>query len=150
MLVTASIGTRVTALHVVPSVELLYTMSFAEQLVRNLQSAHITYTFPDASICAAGSGNARMLPPTACSLIVATVTGAVHVVPPSVDSNARMLDRNWSPSGTITVPFGCTSGLPPVPNAPFVVPCFALHVLPPSVDVLIWILSPRLKSSHST
>ena len=49
MLVTGSIGTRLTADHVVAVVDVLYTMSFDEQFVRKRQSGHITYTLPPAS-----------------------------------------------------------------------------------------------------
>ena len=64
VLVTASMGTRVTADHVRPSVEVVMTMSFAVQPLRNRQSCHATYTTPWGSISAEGRGLVRRLPAT--------------------------------------------------------------------------------------
>jgi hypothetical protein len=68
-----------------------------------------------------------------CSLIVATATEGSHVLPPSVERNARM---PAPPSYvTTTVPFGCTTGCPPIPLEPGVF--FGPHVRPPSLEVLM-------------
>ena len=77
-----------------------------------------------------------------------TLTPFVHVIPPLVETNA-MTDPVNPRNGTMTLPFGFTSGRPPMPKS---CPCVAtagLHVTPPSVEVLIWIKSPALVLSHS-
>ncbi|TMK96156.1 MAG: hypothetical protein E6G40_13415 [Actinobacteria bacterium] len=51
-------GTLLTELHVLPSFEVLNTMSSAWQLVRNRQSDQATYTFPRPST----SAEARPVP----------------------------------------------------------------------------------------
>ena len=56
-------GTRLTALHVVPFVDVLYTMSLAEQPLRNRQSAQATYTVPPPSTSAEGRPSPSRMPP---------------------------------------------------------------------------------------
>ena len=76
----------------------------------------------------------------------AIVVGADQLTPPLVDENA---DSPKVSIGTTTLPFGCTSGCPPIPVARFEVVVAAPQVRPPSLDVLIRIWSPAEGSSHS-
>src|SRR4051812_22054586 len=114
LLPTASIGTRCTALHATPSLDVLSTMSFAVHPGSKRQSSHATNTRPAASTSAVGSGLVRRSPATEWKLIRETVLARDHVWPPSVDRNAAMLPVTVS-NGTTTVPFGCTTGWPPSP-----------------------------------
>src|SRR6266700_1336042 len=74
--------------------------------------------------------------------------------PPLLELKAEMLDVEPNApvlrKGTTTVPFGCTRGCPPRPVALSAVACPALHVFPPSLDVLICTRSPLDAISHST
>src|SRR6476469_1657809 len=87
-----SIGIRVTADQAVPValVDLLKTMSLALQPRMKRQSVHATYTTPDPSISADGSGPSRRLPATVWCLTVAIVVTALHVSPPLVELKAPM------------------------------------------------------------
>src|SRR5688572_18347984 len=89
-LVVESIGIRVTAVQATPSVEVLMTMSFAVQPDLNRQSCQTTYTLPDPSISADGSGGSRRPAATLCWDWLATSTGLDHDAPPSVERNARI------------------------------------------------------------
>src|SRR5947208_8129566 len=148
VLVTSSIGTRVTADHLTPSVDVLNTMSLAEQLARKRQSSHATYTLPAPSISAVGSGLVRSPPATPRKRTLLTSIPLVHDCPPSVDRNASILLFRLS-NGTMTVPLGWTSGWPPRPLSFPAVGIGVLQVLPPSVEVLISSRSPAPKLSSS-
>src|SRR5947207_2550128 len=112
VLVTSSIGTRVTADHLTPSVDVLNTMSLAEQLTRKRQSSHATYTFPEPSISAVGNGLVRRPPATVWNAIRETVAARLQLCPPLVERNAEIVPVVVS-NGTITVPLPCTKGCPP-------------------------------------
>src|SRR4051794_8345421 len=145
---TGSIGTRLTALQFTPSADVLKTMSFDVQFFRKRQSSHATYTLPAPSISATGSGLVRSGPATPANRVSEIVAALDHVAPPSVERNAASLPFRLS-NGTITLPFGCTSGCPP---SPFSFPAGGtgvLQVLPPSVDVLMYSRSPSAKLSNS-
>src|SRR4051812_28056800 len=102
-LATGSIGIRLTALQLMPSAELLSTMSFAAHLSSKRQSSHATYALPAASISALGSGLVRRPPEFAWKLILEIVDSRDQVAPPSVDRKAAMVPLRLS-NGTITVP----------------------------------------------
>src|ERR1700682_6598242 len=87
LLLSGSIGIGAGAAHVVPFVVEVITMSFDEQLVRKLQSAHTTNTFPLPSMPDAGSGKARRPPSTPRMLSGATMVVLPQLCPPSVDMN---------------------------------------------------------------
>src|SRR5215813_6527745 len=122
--------------HVVPFPDLLMTISFAEQLVRNRQSGQTTYIFPFASVAAEGNPAARISPASAWLMYSPTFTAAFHVLPPSIEMKA-CTNPLKARIGTITRPFGFTSGNPPIPKSLPLVATAALQVTPPSVDVLI-------------
>src|SRR5262245_6325565 len=138
---------RTTEVQDVPFVEVLITMSFALQPERNRQSCHTTYTVPPASTSAEGRGGLRSDPATPCRLIEETLDGPVKLAPPFVDTNAWTDPSNPSSIGTITVPFGCASGCPPMTELPGTDEL--VHVSPPSVDRLILNVLPVPLSSHS-
>src|SRR5436305_4340853 len=89
VLLTASIGTRTGAAHVVSLVDLASTMSFSAPPERNRLSDHTTYTVPAPSISADGSAPDRRPPASVWWLMVDTCTVARHVPPPSIDRNER-------------------------------------------------------------
>src|ERR1039458_2482281 len=72
-------------------------------------------------------------------------TDAVQFSPPSFELNADikaiLLFTTTVSIGTTTVPFGCTSGWPPIPCAESAVGSGGPHVSPPSEEVLIRIRS---------
>src|SRR5579885_3170563 len=107
-------GIRVTALHVTPSLDVLYTRSLVEQLERKRQSSQTTHTVPAPSTAAEGSGPLRIPPASAWNWILETVIGALQLAPPSEELNEAI---TLVSIGTMTVPFGCTSGCPPMPTA---------------------------------
>src|SRR5262245_14166578 len=147
VLLVGSIGIRALGVHAMPSVEVDMTMSLELQPVRKLQSCQTTKTLPWPSTSAEGRGDVRRLPATPCSLTLAIATEACQVAPPSIERNERMLAP---PSyGTITLPFGCTTGCPPRPVSRPPVGVAGPQVRPPSVDVLMNISPPIPKSSHS-
>src|SRR3954471_12231002 len=111
-LVTGSIGMRFTALQFTPSDEFENTMSFDVQFLRKRQSCQATYALPAPSISAVGSGLVRSPPRKAEERTAEMVTARDQDPPPSVDRNAASLPLRLS-NGTMTVPFGCTSGWPP-------------------------------------
>src|SRR5476651_920893 len=111
-------------------------MSFDEQFVRKLQSAHTTYTRPDPSMPAPGRVSARMPPLGARKLTFATNTDEPQLAPPSVEVNASIATFPKAQNGTTTLPFGCGSGSPPWPTAPSAEFFAGPHVRPPSLDVL--------------
>src|SRR4051812_21978044 len=89
--VVASIGTRVTADQLVPVVEVAITMSLPGQPDRNRQSCQTTYTLPAASISADGRPSPSRRPPfTPCELTLATVAAEPQLVPPFVETKARI------------------------------------------------------------
>src|SRR3954468_9910322 len=148
-LLVPSIGTRLTPDQLVPALlsEWLSTMSFALQARRKRQSAHATYTVPLPSISADGSGPSRRLPATLWWRIVAIVVTALQLVPPLVELNAPLSCSFAWAVGTITVPWGPTTGCPPI--TPLLLVAGADHVWPPLVDRLIWRRFPAPWSSHS-
>src|SRR5271166_6628735 len=83
VLVTASMGMPTGAVQLLPSDEVLRTMSFDEQPARKRQSCQTTYTRPAASTVADGSAMVLMLPATRWSVMVEIVTDAFHVTPAS-------------------------------------------------------------------
>jgi hypothetical protein len=87
VLLTGSIGIRVLGVQVAPSVDVLITMSFDAQPLRNWQSCQTTYTLPDASTSADGSGGSRM-PTTLCIVWLATGTVCPQLTPPFVGRKA--------------------------------------------------------------
>src|SRR5450755_565936 len=121
------------------------------QPASNRQSAHVTYTLPCASISAEGKAGPRRSPVGGWYRVSETITDLFQLAPPFVDMNdLTKYEVSEKPSkGTITVPFGWTTGWPPSPRTLSAVACRALQVSPPSVDVLICSRSPRLKSSNS-
>ncbi|MFI9158249.1 hypothetical protein [Kitasatospora aureofaciens] len=117
LLVVASIGTRVTADQVLPSVVVEYTMSLAGQPERNRQPCQATWTLPLASISAEGRPSpSRRLPATADEETLATRTVEPQELPPLVEVKER-IELPLVENGTTTVPFGCTSGWPPRPES---------------------------------
>src|SRR5437660_46222 len=76
-----SIGTRAGVDQVVPSVEVLNTMSLTAQPVRKRQSCQATYTVPSAATSADGSGPVRRPPATGWASAVATVVVALQLAP---------------------------------------------------------------------
>src|ERR1700738_4426975 len=116
VLVVASMGMRVTAVQLVPFVEVENTMSLAGQPERKRQSCPATYTFPDASISAVGRPWPSRRPPlTVWELMEATATLLFQEAPPLVEVKAR-IEEPLVEKGTTTVPFGCTSGWAPRPE----------------------------------
>src|SRR5690242_5302169 len=145
-LVTGSIGIRIGPVQVKPLADVDMTMSFDVQPVRKRQSCQTTYTVPWPSTSADGSAEVRRLPATGCSLTFATWTTSSQLMPPLTERN------DWIPApayGTITSPFGWTTGWPPRPVGESVGWVGALQVSPPSVEVLMKIAPPIPKSSHS-
>src|SRR4051812_29826954 len=132
---------RFTALQFTPSEEFEKTMSLEVQFLRKLQSCQATYALPAPSISAVGRALVRSPPPTAAEWIAAIVTARDQEAPPSVERNDASLPFRLS-NGTITVPFGCTSGWPPRPLSLPAVASGVLQVRPPSVDVLMYSRSP--------
>src|SRR3981189_542419 len=133
VLLVASMGMRTTVVQVAPSVEVLITMSLEAQLVRKRQSCQTTYTFPALSISADGSGPVRRPPATVCLLTALIVTAEPPVDPPLVERNARMDVSVALARGPITVPFGETTGCPPMPVLFEAVFLAAPQVRPPSL-----------------
>src|SRR3981081_1113479 len=105
---------RVTALHVLPSDEVLMTMSLELHPERKRQSDHATKTLPAPSIADDGKFGSRRLPATKWLLMVAMAWLLPQVLPPSVERNTSMPPPS---KGTTTVPLGCTTGSPPSPPA---------------------------------
>src|SRR3954454_7490042 len=132
---------RITALQFTTSDEFANTMSFDVQFLRKRQSCHATYALPEPSISAVGSGLVRRPPPTAEERTAEIVTARDQDPPPSVERKAASLPLRLS-NGTITVPFGCTSGWPPRPLSLPAVASGVPHVCPPSVEVLMYSRSP--------
>ena len=84
------------------------------QLLRAVQEGQATKTTPEPSISAEGSGSARKLPEmTLLKLAVAIVRKSPQVAPPLVERKETMLLQLASQDGTMTTPFGCTTGCPP-------------------------------------
>src|SRR5579872_1555353 len=105
---------------------------------------------PAASTAAEGSADVRRFAATWWSVIVDIVVAAFQLVPPLIEVKANMSDPVVFSMGTTTVPFGWTTGWPPMPVARSAVLLAADQVRPPSVEVLIQIRSRLLVSSHST
>src|SRR5712692_3780442 len=147
VLLTGSIGMRAGAVQTLLSLEALITRSLEAHAERKRQSCHTTYTVPAASIAAEGRGDVRRPPATRWSVIDEMVTEAFQLTPPLVEVKDCM--NPVSPSyGTTTVPFGCTTGWPPMPWARSAVFNAGPQVWPPSVEVLIQMRPFALGSSH--
>src|SRR4051794_32503482 len=147
-LVVPSIGTRATADQLVPAAlsEWLITRSLVRHDRRKRQSAQVTYTVPAPSISADGSAPSRRLPATVWWRIVAMVVTALQLAPPLVELNAPMAVSLALAIGTITVPFGRTTGWPPITPVLFV--AGADQCWPPSVEKLISSRFPAPWSPH--
>ena len=104
---------------------------------------------PAASISADGNGSERRLPATVWSDTVATVTVELQDAPPLVERHAMIAVTPAFAAGTMTVPFGCTTGWPPRPLALLPVLSAGPQVRPPSVEVDIFSRSPLALSSNS-
>src|SRR6185503_3101986 len=102
VLLVASIGIRTTVVHVAPSVEVLITMSSREP-PRKRESCQTTYSLPEPSTSADGSGPLRRPPGTVCELTDAMVTALVQLAPPVVERNARIDVSVALAIGTTTV-----------------------------------------------
>src|SRR6185312_8841953 len=82
-------------------------------------------------------------PATVWWLVVATKTLALQLLPPLVELKARIALELAEENGTITVPFGCTTGCPPRPLG---LPEGCLsgpQARPPLVEVLMSSMSRR-------
>src|SRR5271157_4765198 len=109
-----SMGTRTTWLQCVPSLELLYTMSFALQPLSKRQSGQETYTVPAPSMAVEGSSALRRPPASPWLGALEMLTAAVQLLPPLVDMKADMPPLK-SANPTTTLPLGCTTGFTPIP-----------------------------------
>src|SRR2546429_3097906 len=147
--VVASIGPGVTAVHVVPLLDVEKTMSLAGQPDRNRQSCQATYTVPAASISADGRPPPSRTPPAtgwADTLPIRTVE--LQDVPPLVEVNERIADP-LAEYGTTTVPLGCTTGCPPRPDGLPDGEIDGDQVAPPSLERLMTIRLPLVVTSTS-
>src|SRR5205807_4536724 len=134
---------------VTPSVDALYTRSLEAPRRRKPLSDQTTNTLPAPSIAAVGSAPERRPPASVWCRTSAMVTTSVQLLPPSVERKAPTALSLALLMGTITVPFGWTSGWPPRPASPDAVVRLGPQVSPPSVEVLIWIRFPAEFRSHS-
>src|SRR5450755_4512621 len=93
----------------------LFGLIAAVQPASNRQSAHVTYTLPCASISAEGKAGPRRSPVGGWYRVSETITDLFQLAPPFVDMNdLTKYEVSEKPSkGTITVPFGWTTGWPP-------------------------------------
>src|SRR5580698_512300 len=103
-------GIPTGAVQLLPSDDVLITMSLDEQFMRKRQSCHTTYTRPEASTAAEGSDDVRKFPATMWSVMVEIMTVRLQLAPPSLEVN----DSIWVPSafsmGTMTNPLAPTTG----------------------------------------
>ena len=90
-----------------------------------------------------------MFAATPCSVTLETSTQSPQLVPPFVDRNELSAPPSFE-YGTITFPFGWTTGWPPRPDEQPGGESTEPHVTPPSVDVTMLMRSPALASSNST
>src|ERR1700679_118781 len=111
-------------------------MSLAVQLVSKLQSDQERYTVPVPSMAEEGRPARRRPPASPWLGALAMLAAAVQLWPPLVERKADM-PPSKSANGTTTVPFGCTTGLPPMPLSLAAVVMGVPQVTPPSVDVLM-------------
>ena len=74
--------------------------------------------------------------------------GPEKLVPPFVDTKDSMAPSDPVSIGTTTVPFGCTTGCPPMTLDPAGMLASA-HVKPPLVETDMWSWLPCPKSSYS-
>src|SRR5438876_5339115 len=123
-------------------------MSLEVQLGRKRQSCQATYAIPAASISAEGKTYLppRSPPATTWRRIGVTCLIADQLAPPSVERNTSREFWLQPPAiGTTTVPFGWTTGWPPVALAVLAGVSTGPHVSPPSVEVLsstCWLHEP--------
>ena len=90
---------RATALHVLPSVDELITMSFDTQFLRKRQSDHTTKTLPAPSMPTEGKFGLRIPPPSRWLLMLAMAWLLPQLVPPLVElkHRCRRLQTERSP-----------------------------------------------------
>ena len=123
-------------------------MSLEVQLGRKRQSCQATYTLPAPSISAEGKTYLppRSPPATTWRWIEVTCLIADQPAPPSVEVNTSRESWLQPPViGTITVPFGWTTGWPPVALAVLAGVSTGPQVSPPSAEVLsstCWLHEP--------
>src|SRR4051794_36250247 len=122
-------------------------MSFELQLVRKRQSCQARKTFPSPATSAEGSEKVRMFAATPCSSTLSTSTQSPQLVPPFVALNELSAPPLFE-YGTMTFPFGWTTGWPPSPDEQLA-EITGPQVTPPSVDVTMLMSLPRLLSSNS-
>src|SRR5260221_5788128 len=127
-------GMRVTALQVVPSEEVLMTMSLEAQPERKRQSDQTTKTLPAPSMLADGKLGLRSPAATKWLWMLAIALLRPQLTPPLVELNTSMPPPS---KGTMTVPFGCTTGSPPSPPARSGEARTGPQVSPPSLQTLI-------------
>src|SRR5664279_1227652 len=102
-----SAGIRVTGDQVIPSLDVVITMSFTAQFgASNRQSCHTTYTLPFLSISADTKGPARSFPATRDDRVCAANRTRLQLFPPSVDRIDSNVPSKQSEIGTMTVPLG--------------------------------------------
>src|SRR5271166_7049264 len=87
-LLIGSMGTRTTELQWMPSLELLYTMSFAAQPDSKRQSGQETKTLPAPSTAVEGRPGLRRPPASPWLGALAMLTARAQVWPPLVDMKA--------------------------------------------------------------
>src|ERR1017187_8479168 len=127
-------GMRVTALQVLPSVEELMTMSLEAQPERKRQSDHTTKTLPAPSMLADGRLGLRRPAATKWFWMLAMAWLLPQLTPPLLELKTSMPPPS---KGTMTVPFGCTTGSPPRPPARSEEARPGPQVNPPSLETLI-------------
>src|SRR5579872_2626290 len=149
-LLVGTSGMRERDVQEVPLFEELMTRSLALQPGRKLQSDQTTYTVPAPSTAALGSPGLRKPPASVCSLSGPILTLRPQLDPPLVDMKAAISPELKLKIGTTTLPFGWTTGCPPIPNSSSAVFFAVPQVWPPSVEVLIYTRSPLAGLSHST
>src|SRR5579859_2208473 len=103
VLVVASIGMRVTALQVLPSVDELITISLEAQPERKRQSDHTTKTLPAPSMLADGKLGLRRPAATKWLWMLAIAWLFPQLTPPLLELKTSMPPPS---KGTMTVPLG--------------------------------------------
>src|ERR1035437_4129528 len=127
-------GMRVTALQVLPSVDVLMTMSLEAQPERKRQSDHTTKTLPAPSILTEGKLGLRKPAATKWLEMLAMAWVLPQLIPPLVELNTSMPPPS---KGTMAVPLGCTTGSAQRPPAGPEEARPGPQVCPPSLETLI-------------
>src|SRR2546429_6975322 len=142
-----SIGMRCTAENVVPFWDVTKTRSFVEQPLRKRQSSQTTKIVPSPATSAEGRGLLRMPPGSTFAVIDVIVNALPKLTPPFVDLVNPSAVSDALSSGTTTLPFGWTTGWPPItPTFGVVV---SVQLRPPSVEKAIFSQLPWAKLAHS-